>query len=356
MNKIREFSNIILSVFRQFWKYRFRDIYMSFSTVLISSGLVVLSAGTLNLSAKFELFGIPISFTAGENNYSLVGITLIVFGLGIGIFRLINLGKQLTGILIIHRGMEGMDTSSILKALPKSYSKGKLDIVDLHEGHQLYEGKVVHPERALDVINGLDQQIKSRLNGRNNSVVKLSYAGIAPIPLLVTAGYKITSRQECLTLDYSRSNSWHGLDNLDDMEEISISEPDAEIHEKVAVVMPFSVEISMAQIPNKLKGQVYFIRLKDGVRPDSLNSSDKQVRIASEFYKFCANLKAKHPDIKEIHLFVACQASFAFRLGSMLTTSVMQRINIYQYDSEIGGYSWGVSIAAGSKPSIVNME
>ena len=353
MIKITDFSNIVLSFCRQYWKYKFRDIGMSFATFAIGSGItILLSGGVWKLLLAFELIDVPVNITFDANDYSGLGVFLIVIGLAIGILRLIDLGKQLTGILIIHRGMEGMDTNSVQKALPKTLSKGKLEIIDLHEGHQIYQGKVSNPERALDVINNLNQQLQTRLNGRNINDVQLAYGGLAPIPLLAAAGFKITSRQNCLILDYSRTGSWHGLDDIDDMEKITISKPKAEIKEKVAIIMPLSVDISEVQLPDELVGKSYSINLENGPRLDSLNSTDKQNRVANEFYTLCANMKGSHPEINEIHLYMASQASFAFKIGTMITTSVMPKISIYQYNSATGKYDWGVTISGESKLKI----
>lgn len=345
--------NFLLTILRQYWKYKFRDVGMIFATLIVTSGAAILLSDNIwNIIIALDLFYIPQEIPLKVNEYSGFGIFLIIVGLAIGIVRLIDLGKQLTGILIIHRGMEGMDTNSIQKALPKSLSKGKLEIIDLHEGHQIYQGKVSHPERALDVINNLDQQIKTRLNGRDINDVQLAYGGLAPIPLLVAAGFKITSRQNCLILDYSRTTSWHGLDDIDDMEKITIKKPTKEITDEVAIIMPFSVEITEEQLPDELIGKAYTINLQNGARPDSLNSIDKQNRVANEFYTLCANMKGKHPEINEIHLYMASQASFSFKLGTMITTSVMPKISVYQYNSTTGKYDWGVTISGENKLKI----
>jgi len=354
MNKIQSVINIVMTLMRQYWKYKNHDIGMKLAFLLVSGGITLLISGiSWRVLISIEIFDIPTSIDISPDNLYFYGVFSLVAGSIVGVYRLSFIQKQTTGILIIHRGMEGMSTTAIQHALPKSFSKGKLEIIDLHEGHQINEGKVISPGRALEVVNGLDQQIKTRLNGRDISEVKLAYGGLAPIPLLVTAGYRITSRQECLTLDYSRAGTWHGLDDIDDMEEISIIAPNGEIKDDVAVILPFSVEISETQLPNSLSGKSYIIHLENGARPDSLNSTDKQKRIATEFYTLCANMKAKHPDFNEIHLFLASQASFAFRLGTMLTTSVMPKISVYQYDSATGKYDWGVTISAGNKPVII---
>ena len=59
-----------------------------------------------------------------------------------------------------------------------------------------------------------------------------------------------------------------------------------------------------------------------------------------------------HPEINEIHLYMASQASFAFKLGTMIATSVMPKISIYQYNSAAGKYDWGVTISSERKPKI----
>lgn len=345
--------NFILTILRQYWKYKFGDIVMKFATFLIISGLSLPMLVTLLISFDLVPF-IPSEIEVQlSNSQTLISALMIILGIAIGIWRINSLSKKLTGILIIHRGMEGMNTSNIKKSLPKSFAKGKLDIIDLHEGHQISESKVLSPERALSVISNLDQQLKTRLNGRDISDVKLAYAGLAPIPLLVTAGFKVTSRQNCFILDYSRDGSWHGIDDIDDQETFTIENPVGKITSEVAIILPFSVDIVETQLPNKLYNKSYTFHLKNDARPDSLNSTEKQIRIAKACYTHCANLRAKHPDLKEIHLYIASQASFAFRIGTMLTTSVMPKIYVYQFDGTLNKYTWGVSFETDSSPSIV---
>jgi len=346
--------NAIVGIARQYWKYKSRDIGMAFATLLVTGGMTIILSGALwNITIDLDRLNIPAALSFNSNEVIGFGILLVIIGTGIGILRLRDLGKTLSGILIVHNGMEGMNTSSIQNALPKSFIKGGLEIINLYQGHQLQEGEVVLPERALNVINNLDQQIDTRLNGRSISDVKLAYGGLASIPYLMVAGYKVSSRQECLVLDYSRGRGWHSLDNLDDGETLSIQDPVDEILNEVAIVMPFSVEISDEQIPVEVRGKSYRFNLEHGARPDSLNSEDKQSRIASLFYKHCANIRAKHNKLEKIHLFLASQASFAFRLGTMISMSVSPTIICYQFDAKNNRYTWGIMIQPGALPSLV---
>ncbi len=122
------------------------------------------------------------------------------------------------------------------------------------------------------------------------------------------------------------------------------------------MILPFSVDIVEKQLPDKFFNKSYMLCLEKGARPDSLNSNEKQIHIATDCYTHCANLRAKHPDLEEIHLFIASQASFAFRLGRMITTSVMPKVSVYQFDGALGKYTWGVSFETDKAPSITELE
>ncbi|HFD32945.1 MAG TPA: SAVED domain-containing protein, partial [Gammaproteobacteria bacterium] len=219
--------NSFIAIFRTFLKYKNHDIGMKLAFASIAGGITLLVSGVgLNVLIATQYFDLPVLINNNIPGWiSYLGAGLVIFGCVVGAMRIRYLQRHITGILIVHRGMEGMNVTDVRGALPGAFSKGKLEIIDLHEGHQLHNGSMVAPERALDVVNGIDQQIKTRINGRDNSHVRLAYGGLAPIPLLVTAGYKVTSRQECVTLDYSRTNGWHGLDDADDDERIEITPP-----------------------------------------------------------------------------------------------------------------------------------
>lgn len=345
--------NPLLTVLRQYWKYKNRDIVMSLATFIIGVGLSLLSVKVLtSLLISFEK--IPAEFTLNPNNISpLFPMALIVTGIVIGILRIKKLDSKLTGLLMIYRGMEGMNIQNAQKALPKSFSKGNLDTIDLLYGHQQNNGRSVSPELALDIINSIDHQISSRMNFRETSEVQMAFAGLAPIPLLTALGFKVSSRQDCLILDQNRNGSWHCIDDIDDLEKLHIEHPADEITTSVSLIVPFTVDIAKESLPLEHQNTTYILRLDKGARPSSLNSEDKQKRIAGELYVFLANLRAIHPKIVDIHIYAAYQASFAFRIGTIITSSVMPSCHFYQFDGNMGKYSWGVSFSSGDKPSLV---
>jgi len=351
MSKI---TNILFTLIRQYWKYKNSDIIIRLSIAAMFIGLSLAMGSGIWLSMiALNMEGVPAEFVFEPNQFAGLGALIIVIGLSLGIVRAKDLSQKLTGILLFHRGMEGMNTASVKKSLPKSFSQGKLTVIDINEGHQLYEGKVFHPEYALEAVSNIQQLIKSSLSGCDQNDIKLAYAGLAPIPILVAAGYKVTSRQECMVLDYNRAEGWHALNDIDDMEKASIRVPRGEVSDKVAVTISQSVGIALNQLSDELKDVAYEVSLENGARRDSLNSIDKQNRISEEIYNLLANLPIRHPDLEEIHIYMGVQASFAFKIGTMITSSVMKSISVYQYEPIKSQYSWGVCFSQGKKPFIV---
>ena len=339
-------------------KYKNPDVVMTFSRVLIFAGVSLLG-GSLAWQAavSLDLLNIPpVEITFGPANTRASGFSLLTIGTLLGLWRIRIFSQKITGILVVHRGMEGMEISQAKAAVPRSFSNGRLDVIDLQEGHRLHQGVTEHPERALRTIIDLPRQISTRITDQESSEVKLAYAGLAPVPLLVAAGYTISSRQRCLIMDRDRVNGWHCLDTPDDEEGILIDHPDSAGTESLAIVIPFSVAIAQDQIPEKYADNTYFIRLAGGPRADSLSSEKKQQRIVKEIYTFLANLKANNSRLDKVHIFLGAQASFCFRLGTIISMSVHPPIAVYQYDTVAGAYSWGVEFELGREPGISRID
>ena len=322
----------LLFIFRQILKYKNPDSTLSFCRLLILTGASFIGGGVLwSVTATLQLFSVPIDISVGPADAGIWGAVLLGVGVVLGIWRIVSISKLTTGLLIIHRGMEGMEITAAKAALPRSFSNGRLDVIDVKEGYQQDQGKLHRPESALRAILDLPRQVSTRLSDQASTDLKLAYAG------------------------FKRGSGWHCLDSPDDGESIDIVPPSEEGAKNIALVFSFSAAISASQIPEGFKDKTYFINLSKGARVDSLSSEDKQLRIAGEIYSFVANLKAGHPALERVHIFMAAQASFSFRLGTILTASVHPSVSAYQYDPSTGGYTWGVSIDSGKEPSIVHL-
>ena len=339
-----------------FLKYRNPGLTVGLAKTLIRLGsLILVGDGVFFGIATIHYGDISIELSNRLAWTCWVGLFLLGVGIIIGLMRVVALNKKITGILIRHRGMEGMDVASADSALPKSFSNGRLDIIELFSGSQIENGKVFRPESAIKAILGIPGQLQSRLGDSSSSDVQLAYAGLAPIPLLVVAGYMVSSRQPCLVLDFIRGKGWHGLDSPDDNERLVVHAPTSDCPNEVALVCGLSVPISWAQLPESLKSSVYRIELDNGARADSLLSETKQIRLCNDMYNFLSSLRQSHKDLKVVHIFMAAQASFCFRMGTIITASVHPEVRVYQYDPGSSAYSWGVSIKNGVDPSVIDV-
>jgi len=340
----------LLLLLQTWWRMRYVDPIHKMAFYLVAAGIGLLSMSAVwVVLVSFESF--PIDLEIGPRDSSIFGFFLLVLpGIGLAIWRQNQLSQTTTGILIFHRGMAGMDTSNPESVLPRSMRIGQLRTITIDNQSLQQDGRLVDPSVALRPVNSIDTQISSNLTDASSP--SIAYAGLAPIPLLFAAGYRISSRQLSLILDYDRSNGWHLLDEEDDGEKILVNKPNGDCGEAkhCSIVLPLSVEISADQIPDNLKRCVYWIRLENGARADSLSSDAKQKRLAKEMYNVLAGIRAEFPALEVVHIFMACQASWAVRFGTMVTMSVHPTVAVYQFEN--GEYRWGVRIEPECDPEI----
>lgn len=351
MNILTKFLTLII-------KYRNSDLWINIGRcfVLLGVGLIAGPRLVALLFLQVAYKDISLNLDFSNNMHDVLAVLLIAIGLSIVILRLFKLEKTLTGILIFHEGMSGMDLSEAEKALPNVFKKGKLRSIVLDEGDRMELGRVLDAKSALESIKSLPLMLKSELNDVDSSCVNLAYSGLAPIPFLFAAGYLLTSRKKILFLDYHRGEGWHCLDSLDDKEEILSDVNLDEDAKDIALILPFSVEISTAQIPDNLGDNTIRLSLEGGARIDSLNSEEKQKRISNLIYETIANKIKDYPSARCFHLFIASQASMVARLGSMISSSVHVEVRVYQYDPGAHSYLWGVSLRSGKFPVIVGVS
>lgn len=348
---------VLIKFFVLFLRWRNPDVWINSGKYFVWVGSGFLGGTRLLdiLVATFQYNGYSIELSSQNTLVDVLGIALIFIGIVVVLFRLLKLEKTLSGILVFHKGMSGMTLSDAQKSLPTSFKKGKLHPILLDEGHRMEAGHLAQKQLALDSVNSLPLLLASALADSNRANVGLAYAGLAPIPLLFTAGFLLTSRQYVLYMDFTRGEGWHCLEELDDGEELEVDKQIKPGAEEIALLLPFSVDISIFQLPAHLRENWLRLDLHNRARPDSINSEEKQKRVAKTIYELLANQKAQTPSLKRVHIFLACQASMAARLGSFMSNSVHCEIQIYQYDPSAQTYTWGVLVKTGHKPATVSM-
>ena len=342
----------LLQALKTYWRYKYVDPVLKTGYLLVAGGLGMISVVSGGLYLVLQFKDLPASIEFGQQSSFGLGLLLCLAGAALVLWRSGQLSKQRSGVLILHRCMSGMRSTDPKSALPTKMKMGVLDIIDEDDQAFQRNGVIIDSQGLMQKAANLDEQLRTRIG--DNTEVPVAYAGLAPVPLLVTAGYKLTNRQNILVMDYDRDSGWHLLDALDDEESLRITRPKAVPSTEAAVAISVSAPISLDDIPKPLRDVCYKAVLEGGARRDSASSEEKQNRLSRQLYDLLASIRAEYRNLEIVHVFLAAQASFAFRLGQSITQSVHPPIQVYQF--ERGQYTWSVLIQPASEPVLIEHQ
>lgn len=334
---------------KTYWQYRYVDPVLKTGYLLVAGGLGMISVVSGGLYLILQLRSVPASLEIGQQSSFWLGIILCAAGVALVVWRSGKLSEMKTGVLILHRCMAGMQSSDPTVALPTKMKMGVLDTINEDDQAFQRNGATIDPVGLLQKASNLDEQLRTRIGDSNK--ISVAYAGLAPVPLLVIAGYKLTNRQNILVMDYDRDSGWHLLDALDDGASLNISEPNASPTTDVAVSVSVSAPISRNDIPEKLRDVCFDVVIEGGAHRDSASSAEKQKRLCRQLYNLLTSIRAEYPGLDVVHVFLAAQASLAFRFGQTVTQSVHPPVQVYQFEK--GRYTWSVRIQSGFDPKFV---
>lgn len=332
-----------------FWKYRFVDPVYKAGFWCIVIGGSMLTAGPLTLYAVLKIEGIPAWLEFGPQTSAGIGVFVLIVGVVMVVWRAQTLTKKPVGVVILHRCMAGMHTTDPSAGLPPKMKVGHLLRINQDDQDFQRNGVTIDPAGLLQKASNLSEHLRVTTTGHGS--LPVAYAGLAPVPLLVTAGYKLTNRQEILILDYDRDAGWHLLDSLDDGKSLNIAPPNGAISTDVAIAVSVSAPISPNDIPDHLRDVCFTVVLDGGPNRDSASSVVKQQRLCRELYDLLAQIRAEYPELQVVHVFLAAQASLAFRIGQTITQSVHPPVRIYQFENR--RYTWSVQIEPGNEPCLI---
>lgn len=335
--KVKEF---IYDMWDKWCRYRYVDPIFSFAKVCLTSG-ATLAAGGLGwaLTLIIPEWNIPVTIEFGPQQPILLGTILILAGLSIGFWRISSNSKKVGCFLVDHRGMKGMDLGDPQKDLPGSCKAGEVRIIKI--------GYSENKKEILNKIEALNERLSQDFSDAGNSKANLVYAGLAPVPFLFYAGVCLTSRKHCkIVFDWDRhSGTWHEPSKPSQNLSFVIERPEQSVGEILALAMPLSAPFGAEPIMSTLgEMPIMWLRLQGGASQDSIASSLDQQRLAKEFYDVLAGLRAEHPNLKTVHLFIAAQASFVFRLGQQYSTSVHPPVHLYGFNASKNCYDWKLKI------------
>ncbi|APG27192.1 hypothetical protein A7E78_04685 [Syntrophotalea acetylenivorans] len=333
--------NLIWDMWDKWCKYKFTDPVFAFAKVCLRLGVTLLAGGVgwaIIISIKYR--GIPASIEIGPSQPTFVGLLLIAVGLTLGIWRILKSSTTVGCFLVVHKGMPGMDLGNPKASLPGVCKRGEIREIQIP---YLAEKKEV-----MRKIESVSDRIQQDINHKNECT-SLAYAGMAPIPFLFYTGHLLTNRQHVkYILDWDRDYGiWHDLGAKPHNIKLKEERPASEALEEIAIAIPLSVEISEQSIHSTIGKNIpiLWLRHPNGASRDSLNSEKDQILCSTQFYNCLAGIRSEYLGLKQVHLFVAAQASFVFRLGQSYTASTHPPISIYGFDAKAGVYDWSINIS-----------
>ncbi|MFU8771802.1 MAG: SAVED domain-containing protein [Anaerolineales bacterium] len=333
-------KDFIYDMWDRWCRYRYVDPVFSFAKVCLTTG-AALAAGGVGWAFTLIIpeWNIPVTIEFGPQQPILLGTVLIIVGLFLGFWRIRTSSKKVGCFLIDHRGMEGMDLGDPQKFLPGSCKTGEVRVVRI--------GFSDNKKDVLKKIEALNERLNQDFSGDGNGKADLVYAGLAPVPFLFYAGVSLTSRKQCkIILDWDRHlGVWHEPSKPSQNLSFDIVRPEQPVVEDIAIAMPLSAPFGDTPVVATVGDMpIMWLKLQDGTSQDSIASSLDQQRLAREFYDVLAGLREEYPNLKKVHLFVAAQASFIFRMGQQYSTTVHPPIQVYGFNANRNIYDWNVRI------------
>ena len=333
-------KDFIYDMWDKWCRYRYVDPIFSFAKACLATG-AGLAAGGFGWAFTFLIpeFHIPITVEFGPKQPIFIGTILIGFGLGLGFWRIHTGSSKVGCFLIDHRGMEGMELGDPQKDLPGSCKKGQVRVIRID-----FSADKNEVLRRLDTLN---ERLRQDFVDGSNGKAELVYAGLAPVPFLFYAGKVISSRKKCkMILDWDRhAGNWHETDRQRQNLSFIIEHPEEQVSEALAMAMPISATFGAAPVKKAIDGTpILWLKLPGGASQDSLSCIHDQQRLAKEFYDILAGLRASYPGLKMVHLFIAAQASFVFRLGQQYSSTVHPALAVYSFKGTENRYDWKLNI------------
>lgn len=245
-------------------------------------------------------------------------------------------------IVIEARGLRDWQGEPLEKAVPPSVP-GRRDpvIVDVR---QFVDGQIVAPERALQKLTSLPDDIARRTSGTDRSDISFVLGGLAPVPFLFLLGVIVDDEHRTTIMDWDRKRHiWRPLDDADDGKDFHVIGLNAIAGGPAKVCLCVSASYDVLEADVRLVEPTALIVRMD--LPDRSTAShwseEKQQRLAQQFLDTVMALAAM--GVGEIALFLAAPASLALRLGTVYDRRNLPQIAVNQFEqADARKFPWAV--------------
>ncbi len=189
----------------------------------------------------------------------------------------------------------------------------------------------------------LEKKVKPGL--ASGEINHLSIFGLAPQPLLVLLGHLLSDIPPAQVYQLHREPpNWVWQDDAGPVE-YNIIHPERPHKEKVALVLSLSATISHDRITDVIGDDVSIWTLAiDQPHNDFLKSREHLAEFRRMFRKLMDEIKAKHGQNNQLHLFPAVPVSVAIEIGRVRMPKADLPLLIYDQNNGVGGFTFTMEI------------
>lgn len=231
-----------------------------------------------------------------------------------------------------------INESDIRKAIaPRFPSASKFQTIDLTknstEDHAFYKNAQnnIKKQVSLFISDGLITEDTGHI----------SLFGLAPIPLLAFLGNEIGNKIPVEAYQRHRdTENWTWKEGTEPIKYKSRLIRTGIKLEKVALLLSLSGKIELSYLPRLVNNDfnIYELTIEN---PDFnfLKSKEDTLSFKRDYRKLIDEIKTKHKNLKEIHLFPACPAPIGFYCGRELMPKIDPKILVYDFNKTRTGFN-----------------
>ena len=320
------------------WLFRRRSIGLRLTR--IGAGLFVVALVGLSVGVTIPTKDGPFIFSWDSSGGAavltwavfLVATALILIGLVL-IARDVRLENRKKVIVIEARGLRDWAGEPLENAISPAV-KGRRDAFTVDVRQRIVDGQIVSPDRALESLSGLPDDIARRLSGVDRSDVTFALGGLAPVPLLFLLGVIVDDEHKTILMDWDRkSQMWRALDDEDDGKRFAITGMSEVCKTDSRAVLAVSASYDVLDADIRLvEPSAPIIRLDLADRStESHWSEKKQQALGQQFLDTIMGLA--RDGISEVSLFLAAPASLSIRLGTLYDKRNLPKLLVNQYEN-----------------------
>lgn len=330
-------------MFNFFWRSLIEYVFRrrSVGASLIKTGLAIYIVILANLAIRIVIptqngpffFSFDTTGGAAALSWGIFGVATAVIVLGaVLVVRDFRRENRKRVVVIEARGLRDWQGEPLEDAVPVSVV-GRRDpfTIDVRQG--LIDGQIVKPERALQRLSGLPDDVARRTDGLDRADISFVLGGLAPVPLLFLLGVIVDDEHQTIFMDWDRGQRfWRPLDEADDGRNFDIAGLDslAGGTPRVALCVSASYDVLDADV-RLVESSAPIIRMDLQNRSTASHwSEEKQRRLAQRFLDVVMTLSRR--GVTEVSLFLAAPASLSLRLGTVYDKRNLPGLMVHQFE------------------------